>query len=187
MERIGKDLNTSHDARCQQDFGYNEIVSCHPEPLPRDSYQDIRCSRHQPFYELKQDGSGLPFANIMEMRAAKIHNFLDTRNYPGVADVWPVQYEYLLSRGTKEMLDKVSEATGVPYTCDPFPIQNRSKRTLSKQFVNHVNEHLDWSAEGLIGYSRNALDVDYENSFLLDENELNDYFSDQEVRDEEVM
>ena len=163
MPRIGLDLNISKDYRCQEDFHYDELNSCVYEPLPHDAYgHKLRYSEHQPFYELKQDGSGEPFANIMEMRAAKIRNFLDAKEYVGVADVWPVQYEYLLSRGTKGMLDKISEWSGVPYKCDPFPVQHRRKRKLSKRFANYVNEHLDWASEGLIGYTQEFPD-DLEN------------------------
>lgn len=160
MDRIGMDLNISKDYRCQEDFHYDELNSCVYEPLPHEAYRHkLRYSEHQPFYELKQDGSGEPFANIMEMRAAKIRNFLDTKDYVGVADVWPVQYEYLLSKGTKGMLDKISEWTGVPYKCDPFPVQHRRKRKLSKRFAKYVNEHHDWTAEGLIGYTQEKPDV----------------------------
>lgn len=187
MKRIGRDLEISNStARCQQDFSYNEIVSCSREPLPIDSYESIHMSRHQPFYELKQDGSGEPFENIMEMRAAKIRNFLDTKEYPKVVDAWPVQYEYLLARGTKRMLDKISKVTGVPYKCDPYPTQHRKQRTLSKQFVEYVNEHMDWTAEELIGYHRREEDTvdDDDEKFVLSKNEMWKYFSNQEIVDE---
>jgi len=154
MERIGLDLNiTSNTTRCKEGFRYNEIVSCHVMPLPLEAYENIHCSRHQPYYELKQDGSGMPFANVMEMRAAKIHNFLQTVNYPRVVNVWPLQYEELLA-GTENMLNQISEITGIPYVCDPFPVQQRKTRELSKEFVEYVSEHVDWSAEELIGYQR---------------------------------
>lgn len=159
-ERIGSDLTTPKDAICQEDFRYNEIVSCNYEPLPHEAYpHKLRFSEHQPFYELRQDGSGEPFANIMEMRTAKIHNFLEVKNYVGVADVWTTQYEFLLAKGTKEMLDKITEWTGVPYKCDPFPPQTRRKRKLSMRFAEYVNQHLDWSAEGLVGYTQELIDT----------------------------
>jgi len=156
MERIGTDLNiTSNTTRCHQDFLYNQIFSCSKEPLPREAYNGshpFHMSRHQPFYELKQDGSGMPFESILELRAAKIYNFLETKDYPDVGDAWPVQYEALVAKGTKDMLDKISEITGVPYTCDPFPVQNRATRELPDDFVKYVTEHVDWTAEKLIGY-----------------------------------
>jgi hypothetical protein len=112
-------------------------------------------SRHKPFYELKQDGSGEPFASIIDMRAAKINNFLETKDYPRVVDTWPVHYEYLLAKGTRELLESISELTGVPYTCDPFPAQAaRRKRELPPEYMDYVTEHVDWEAERLIGYHR---------------------------------
>ena len=118
-----------------------------------EAYSDFRMSRHQPFYELKPGGSGQAFDSILELRSAKIRNFLETKDYPKVADVWPVQYEYLLARGTKQMLDKITQVTGVEYKCNPFPTQHRSKRTLSKAFVQYVDTHLDWDTEALVWLS----------------------------------
>ena len=153
--RVGLDLEVPNTTICQEDFPWTNIVSCHNEPLPHEAYDHkLHFSEHQPFYELKQDGSGEAFPNIMEMRAAKIRNFLEVKDYVGVADLWTVQYEYLLAKGTKRMLDTISEWTGVPYKCDPFPPQNRRKRKLSARFAKFVNENLDWSAEGLIGYTQ---------------------------------
>lgn len=155
MNRTGLDIGMSRDSRCQQDFLYHQIVSCNIEPLPQSSFDHkIRYSEHQPFYELHQDGSGKAFGNIMEMRSAKIRNFLDVKEYQGVADVWVVQYEYLLETGTKRLVDLISEWTGVEAKCDPFPAQNREKRKLSRRFVKFINENLDWTAEGLIGYTQ---------------------------------
>lgn len=164
--RIGSDLEiSSPNAPCQEDFRFNELVSCNFEPLPHEAYEHkLRFSEHQPFYELRQDGSGEPFSNIMEMRSAKIRNFLSVKDYTGIADLWTVQYEYLLTRGTKNMLDRISEWTGVPYKCDPFPPQERRKRILSSSFAKYVNEHLDWSTEGLIGYTQELLEDDTDDS-----------------------
>ncbi len=65
MDRIGLDLNiTSNATLCQQHFRFNQINSCVKAPLPREAYENIRMSRHQPIYELKQDGSGEPFDSI---------------------------------------------------------------------------------------------------------------------------
>jgi len=154
-KRLGLDLNISKDSTCQEDFKYQEIISCVLEPLPKSHYGGrIRYSEHQPFYEMRQDGSGKPFRNIMEMRSAKIRNFLEVRNYVGIADVWTIQYEYLLRRGTGHLLDKIEEWTGLNRSCEPYPPQKRRKRKLSRTFARYLNANLDWSAEGLIGYTQ---------------------------------
>jgi hypothetical protein len=157
-ERIGTDRNPSKERLegkelCQWDFKYNQIISCDVDPLPKEAYNHtLHFSENQPFYELQQDGSGKPFQNIMEMRAAKIRNFLEVKQYPGVADVWVTQYEYLLKEGTKELLDSISEWTGLKYNCDPYPPQTRKKRPLTREYAKFLNKNLDWNTEGLIGY-----------------------------------
>ena len=177
MDRIGLDLNiTSNTTLCQEHFRFNQINSCVKEPLPREAYENNRMSRHQPIYELKQDGSGEPFDSIIELRAAKIVNFLETRDYPRVADTWPVHYEYLLEKGTKEILDRIAKVTGVPYKCDPFPVQHRRKRKLPKDFMDYVSAHVDWTIEELIGYHRRSVSDQFTNAtsqhFFLDKEDI---------------
>lgn len=158
--RIGSDLNMTKkqmkNAICQESFPYNEIISCNLEPLPKESYTKIRYSEHQPFYELKSDGT--PYKNIMEMRAAKIRNFMTVRDYVGVADFWAIQYEYLLMNGTDYLISKLEEWTGVKRQCQVYPTQNRRKRPFQRDFAEFVNKNLDWSAEGLIGYTQHQFD-----------------------------
>lgn len=174
MERIGSDLNiTSNKTLCRHGFLFNQINSCAKAPLPRETYENFRMSRHQPFYELKQDGSGEPFESIIDMRAAKIKNLLETKNYPRVADTWPVHYEYLLGKGTKEMLDKIAAVTGVPYKCDPYPVQQRRKRELPQEYMDYVSKHVDWETEGLIGYHRQDSEAaDGNNKWVSDPNDF---------------
>lgn len=155
IERMGLDLNMTKDDLCQEDFRYDQLVSCSVEPMPKSYFKHkLRYSENQPFYELQQDGSGKPFKNIMEMRAAKIRNFLDVREYVGIADVWTIQYEYLLTKGTEHLLTKIEEWTGQKRQCEAIPPQNRRKRPLSRSFARYVNKNLDWTAEGLIGYTQ---------------------------------
>eukprot|EP00545_Synedropsis_sp_CCMP1620_P012623 CAMPEP_0119026382 /NCGR_PEP_ID=MMETSP1176-20130426/35351_1 /TAXON_ID=265551 /ORGANISM="Synedropsis recta cf, Strain CCMP1620" /LENGTH=159 /DNA_ID=CAMNT_0006982083 /DNA_START=424 /DNA_END=903 /DNA_ORIENTATION=+ len=155
MPRFGLDLlNDTETTECQEFFAYNQIVSCNFEPLPVSHYEKIRFSENQPFYELRQDGSGKPFKNIMEMRAAKIRNFLEVADYPGIADLWLLQYEYLLQEGTDHLLRRIEEWTGMARQCEAYPPQERRVRNISRTFVRAINEHLDWSAEALIGYTQ---------------------------------
>ena len=154
-ERVGLDLNATNATKCKQDFKYNEVNSCYREPLPEGSYAKIQYSNNQPFYELKRDGSGEPFANIMELRSAKIRNFLQVKYYQGIADLWPIQYEYMLHEGTEPLITRLEEITGLKRNCEAVPAQdNRPSRPLSVPFIEYVDYHLDWSAEKFIGYSR---------------------------------
>ena len=168
MERVGEDLEVREQARrkgindeslipCQEDFTYRDIVSCVKEPLPHSNYNHtIRYSEHQPFYEMRNDGSGLPYANILELRSDKIRNFLSVRKFPNVADVWAVQYEYLLRTGTQNLLRRIQQWTGVVPDCQPHPTQVRQPkktRFVTPEFAKHVRLHLNWTVEAMIGYN----------------------------------
>ncbi|GKY99495.1 hypothetical protein MPSEU_000903700 [Mayamaea pseudoterrestris] len=157
MPRIGTDLLIKDETtKCQEDFLYRDLVSCNLEPVPRAEYNHtIRYSEHQPFYEMRNDGSGLPYDNILEMRSDKIRNMLSVVNYEGVSDLWVVQYEYLLSKGTDHLLTKIEEWTGLKRQCVPKDPQNRTpkkSRMVSPEFAAHVRQHLNWTVEDFIGY-----------------------------------
>lgn len=156
MPRIGKDLKLKGDEMCQARFHYRDIVSCVAHPLPLSAYNHtLRYSEHEPFYEMRNDGSGEPYASIMELRTDKIRNFLSTANYPGVADTWVVQYEYLLNKGTQHLLDRIAEWTGVEPRCEAFPPQNRiqkKSRYIDPDHARFIKERLNWTVEGWIGY-----------------------------------
>lgn len=142
---------------CQEDFLYRDIVSCVEDPLPESYYKyTLRYSENQPFYEMRNDGSGLPYNNIMELRTDKIRNFLDTVKYNGVSDVWTLQYEYLVSIGTQHLLDRITEWTGVKANCKAIPPQVRKpkgSRMIRADFAAHIRENLNWTVEEWIGYS----------------------------------
>jgi hypothetical protein len=157
MPRYGADLQLKGDEMCQEDFLYRDIVSCVEDPLPEDYYKyTLRYSENQPFYEMRNDGSGLPYNNIMELRTDKIRNFLNTVNYNGVSDVWTLQYEYLVSIGTQHLLDRITEWTGVQPTCKAIAPQVRKpkgSRMIRADFAAHIRENLNWTVEKWIGYS----------------------------------
>lgn len=156
---IGKTItetnNDTDTTPCQQNFIYQDIVSCVRRPLPPESYDHkLRFSEDTPFYEMRPSSGGHPFANIMEMRTAKIENFLSIQDYPGIAAVWAVQYEFLLQRGTEHLLKRISEWTGVEPRCEAYPPQLRRERPFEAGFVKHITEHLNWTVEELIGYGK---------------------------------
>lgn len=157
MERAGADLLLKGDEICQEDFPYRDIISCTIEPLSHDHFNyTIRYSEHQPFYEMRNDGSGEPYANILEMRTDKIRNFLlDVPQYNGVADMWTLQYEYLVSTGTQHLLDRIQEWTGIEPKCKAILPQVRptkSTRIVRADFAGHIHKHLNWTVEHWIGY-----------------------------------
>lgn len=181
--RIGEDIeigktitdanNSTATTPCQQNFIYQDIVSCIQEPVPKEEYpQKLRFSEQEPFYEMRPNSGGQPFKSVMDMRSAKIQNYLDIANYEGVAGLWTVQYEYLLRRGTEHLIQRVSEWTGIEAKCDPQPPQLRRERSFEPGFVEYVKKHLNWTAEGLIGYGGyKTRDASKEESSSSDETE----------------
>jgi hypothetical protein len=156
MERTGADLLLNGDEMCQDNFLYKDVVSCTLEPLPKSAYNHtLRYSEHQPFYEMRNDGSGEPYPNIMELRTDKIRNFLSVANYEGIADVWAIQYEFLLNKGTAHLLKRIQEWTGVEPRCSPKPGQKRKpkkSRRVSTEFAAFIRQNLNWTVESWIGY-----------------------------------
>lgn len=143
---------------CQERFHYHEVVSCLTRPYPEGywgPHRKHRFSQHQPFYEMKP--SGQPYNNILEMRADKIRNFLESAAYSNVEGFWFYQYESLLKHGTKELVEKIERATGVkrhPERCRIYEPQLRRKRAMDLAFIDYMLDHVDWKAEAMIGYQK---------------------------------
>merc|ERR1712032_373894 len=155
MDRIGTDLDPkmTNETRCQGRFIYRDIISCEVKPLPVESYNHkLHYSEEKPFYEMKNDGSGLPYSNILDMRSDKIKNFLSVQNLPGVRDMYVVQYEYLLKMGTSDLINKISKITGIEPKCTPYGPQIRRARNTSDEFIQYITDHINWDIEQLIGY-----------------------------------
>ena len=157
-KRFGNDRWPNQTEPCQQHFEWKDIVSCQLHPMPTEEFERLHgkhtFSNHQPFYEMKNDGSGEPYANIMEMRTDKILNFLTVKDYEGVADEWIIQYEYLTTKGTKSFIDQITEVTGVEAKCKPYPAQNRKKRQIDAKMADFIRSNLNWTVEKMIGYER---------------------------------
>ena len=172
MDRLYKDeawreeqakLDNSTGRICQEDFRYHEVVSCLTRPYPEGywgAHRKHRFSQHQPFYEMRvDDPKGRPYANILEMRADKIRNFVESATYANVEGFWHYQYEGLLKTGTRELVEKIERATGKkrhPEKCKIYEPQNRRKRSMDPEFVEYMKKHVDWKAEGMIGYRKSS-------------------------------
>jgi hypothetical protein len=163
MERLPSDLKIKEanqtlgmptsQIQCQEYFSYNQINSCQLRPYPDGHFKEKPpMSGHQPQYEMRNDGSGLPYKNILELRADKIKNHLSVAEFEWVRDFVSVRYEELLGSGTEFLVKQIEKVTGVEAMCEPFAPQNRPKRSLNSAFVRYMTEHVDWDAEALVGY-----------------------------------
>ena len=103
-------------------------------------------------YELNHDGSGNTYGSIVDLRRDKIKNFLGVRNYPAVAALLPVQYEYVVSRGTADLIEAIENVTGLYAQCTPSPPRELVPKQLDAHFVKWMNNNVDWEVEEMVGY-----------------------------------
>ena len=120
-------------------------------------------------YELQYDGSGRAYSSIIDLRRDKIINHLSVANFVGTRAFLPMRYEDLNANGTSVLLRSIEEAAGLKANCSAIigkggrrlkekKITKHSK--LSAEFIDWMNEFVDWEVEGRIGYyKRDASDV----------------------------
>lgn len=163
MDRVGKDLEMTEEEilktdACQENFMYRDLISCHVRPYRKGTFNKTHYSEHQPFYEMRYDESGEPFDSILEMRAAKIRNFLSTKHFLGVTEFWMLQYEVLVNAGTLDLIEKIEAFTGTKSHCDSSPPQgHRKKRGINPDLVEYLMKNLDWEAENMVGYYKSGM------------------------------
>ncbi|KAL7555918.1 hypothetical protein ACA910_018255 [Epithemia clementina (nom. ined.)] len=111
----------------------------------------------KPFYELRDDGSGLPFNNILALRSAKIRNFLSVQHFPNVKGFYPMRYEALMTNGTSALLHSLEQSLNVTANCPPMQHQEMeatttttTTRPLLEDHVLYMKQHVDWETEKLL-------------------------------------
>lgn len=156
MPREGFDLLvTDKESRlCTDKFRFDEIRACihHRYPDKHYAWHKTAFAEQYPMYEMRIDGSGEPFANILEMRAAKIRDFLTYDSFPFVKKLIPTRYEALVKEGTASLIEEIEKLTGKKAKCTPSPPQNRPAREVDADYLKYMNTNVDWDAESLIGY-----------------------------------
>ena len=157
MQRHQRDLDLvdKMGTKCQYKYAYNEIVPCLEGTKEDYNITKPRFSNQKPQYELKADGSGDFYESIIDLRRDKILNFVrDVPDFPFVKEYILVNYEDLVHRGNKFLIEKVEALTGTKASCHPTPSQERKKRTVEKEFVRWMNSHVDWDVERLVNYRK---------------------------------
>lgn len=143
---------SQYNATCMHRFSFNEVVPC--SRLDRNMYNDTYHNKTVGVnYELNHDGSGQPYDSIVDLRRDKINNFLDIANFDGVASFLPVQFEFMVSRGTSELIGLVENITGLQAHCKRAPPRPLRPKDLDAEFIKWVTYNVDWEVEKLIGYT----------------------------------
>lgn len=142
----------THNVTCMHRFPFENIIPC--SKLDRNMYNGTQTSGKKigVNYELNQDGSGSAYESILQLRSEKIRNFLDVQNYAAVHKVYAVQFEYMVTMGSSELIDELENVTGYTAKCQRSPPHALNRKNHNASFVQWVNDHLDWETEHLIGY-----------------------------------
>jgi hypothetical protein len=164
MERPERDLPYAQFAGpfCQLGYRYKEVIPClrdyrAPKPDPNAEHK-VGYSAWDPQYELRQDGSGMPYDSLLHLREAKIQNILSVKDWDWVADLKVVHYETLLEEGTEHFLKQIEDILGVQMQCKPSPPapERLSKYQQTSKVTQLINSLLNWKIEKLVGYHKRS-------------------------------
>ncbi|KAL7555236.1 hypothetical protein ACHAWF_019037 [Thalassiosira exigua] len=142
-----KRATNEKESRCMSGYSPEELVPCRRE----DSY--VRNGHGNNMYELDHFKSGRAYGSIIELRTAKILNFLQVSEYHGVRAFLPERYEQLSLRGTASLLKQVEGITGLKARCEPYKGSGLVRhKDLDPKYVEWMNRYHAWDVEAMIGY-----------------------------------
>lgn len=161
---VAVDANsTAAVINCQEGYAYNDIISCQQGHVPRGREHTHHQTKYQPFYEMRNDGSGLPYDNILKLRRDKILNHLsvDQWDHDVVQAFMSVQYENIVNEGHAAMLQRIKDLTGLEASEKCLSSINEHKpkpigglETLDEGLIHFINDHADWEVEQMAGYNK---------------------------------
>jgi len=112
-------------------------------------------------YELHKDRSGVAYSNILELRRDKmIHWLNEVPRMTGVQYFLPIRYEDAVVHGIASVLiEPLEKALGMKAKCTPSPpneggLVHKELTTSSPEYRKWLDDHVDWEAEALGGYTR---------------------------------
>ena len=129
------------DLDCIAGYKFDEVIPC--------SEEDFTISDppgYGPYmYELKHDESHRAYGSIIELRTAKILNFLQVPKFHGVKAFFPERYEELNMRGTAEFIKQLEEVTGLKADCKPFDGTGVVKhKNVDPEYTRWMNKYHNW-------------------------------------------
>jgi hypothetical protein len=160
MPRYGKDLRyvgwtadmSAHEGSpvcAAGEFMPHQVIPC----MEDRTAVSTRGIEMQALYELRNDGSGEAYHNILELRQNKINNFLEVANFARVEDLVIVQYEHAKRNGTTTLITQLEAALGQKAACHGVKGDaNFRERTIPTEFRTYLQTHIDWDTEAKIGY-----------------------------------
>jgi hypothetical protein len=129
----------------RKDYGSN--LNAAPDVLPFNG--------HNVIYELNAN-NGRPFRDPLELRTAKIEDFLDIPNKWDLGSFLILQHEEINMNGTGTFLERVSKIVGTKPSCNADPPKRQPSKTLDDGWAKWISEHANWETEAKVGYQRRA-------------------------------
>lgn len=149
MPRYGRDLNAANTTFCHQGFSYLESIPC----IERDKLPNTDI---HPKYELRHDGSGKAYDSLVDLRSDKIVNFLEVGDYPGIEDYTMLRFEDLIEKGSADLIKHFEQVLGVKSNCKPTKAKPLKRKTFEPEYIEWIQENVNWNVEQLVGYSRDG-------------------------------
>jgi hypothetical protein len=159
----GNGYNATH--LCQNAYPFGTISPCrvskelYPDHVKKDFESDLSTmpdklpfNADNPIYEM--DANGKPFGNPLELRTAKIRNFMDIPKIWDVGGFMTLQHEDVNSKGSGFLLEQVGKIVGIQPSCEPDPPKNQGSKELDSDWAEWISANADWEAEGLLGYGK---------------------------------
>jgi len=173
MELVRQNRALTLSMPCYNKFDFVEVVPCLPDlERLKARIPESRWRGFVPVYELLRDGSGKPFDDLLQLRSAKIVNFLlelpmlygnaDPRSGESrLGGYAAARYEDLVRNGTRFLLEQIATMMGMqglPDGCNPSPGGKDDKylrrRHIPDDFRQWIDLHLDRDVERLLGYGQ---------------------------------
>lgn len=105
-------------------------------------------------YELA--GDGRPYDHPLQLRSAKIKNFL------GLVQQWELggfglfRFDDILGNGLPGFIREISRALGAESQCPDVPPFEKARHDLPPEFREWVTNHGDWETERLVGFNQDG-------------------------------
>jgi hypothetical protein len=159
MRLVDEETNQK-DRLCQKGYKFGTISPCRRtisyippslKKIPGSFLKNLPFSVNDVVYELRPNGQ--PYEHPLQLRAAKIENFLSVVDEWELGGFGVLQYEDLQGPGLETAIQRISVALNMEAVCGNLPIKSKKMYSLPVQFRDWVTEHADWAQEARIGYS----------------------------------
>jgi hypothetical protein len=145
---------------CQKGYHFGCISPCHvTRNYTLGGFTALEIAKlggsyHDPIYEQRSDGT--PYLHPLELRAAKIKNFVELPQNWKLGGFLSVQYEDVKKRGTQFLLDQIANEFGVSPVakCNrrTRPNPDKGNHKLEPAWEQWITQNADWEMEARVGY-----------------------------------